>query len=416
MTGIDLDLPRLHIRPASGWLNDPNGVGLVDGVYHVFFQFNPAAPVHGDIHWGHVTSRDLLHWDEQPVALAPRAGGVDGVGCWSGSMLIDDGVPTLLYTAVASEPGSAGVVRATPTDPELRSWSAGERLIPGSADPAELEVRDPVVFTLGGHRYAAQGAGARGGSGRIEVYACDDLNHWESRGVLLDGTDPVAATLGPSNIWECPNLFALDGRWVLLYSVWRDATGPVREDAVAWLVGDLDDTADGPRFRPERAGFLDAGTTFYAPQVMSDGTRSLMWGWLREPEGDTHAEEAGWSGALSLPQELFIDRAGALRARPAGELIGLRRAEISPDAGGAIAASAFEVDGRTAAVELWLGDEQVFVHRGDPVSLRIFVDGSVVEAFVDGRATYSTRAYPSDGGAWRLIGGEGTQLWELGAD
>ena len=56
------DRPRLHIHPERGWLNDPNGLCRIDGTYHVFFQYNPAAPVHDDIHWGHVSSTDLLNW------------------------------------------------------------------------------------------------------------------------------------------------------------------------------------------------------------------------------------------------------------------------------------------------------------------------------------------------------------------
>ena len=75
----DPAFPALHIRPERGWLNDPNGVCRWDGVYHVFFQYNPHAPVHGDVHWGHVTSPDLLHWTEHPVAIAGDEA-EDGVG------------------------------------------------------------------------------------------------------------------------------------------------------------------------------------------------------------------------------------------------------------------------------------------------------------------------------------------------
>ncbi|MGI3782058.1 MAG: glycoside hydrolase family 32 protein, partial [Janthinobacterium lividum] len=64
--------PRLHVRPRWGWLNDPNGLIKVDGTYHVFFQHNPYEPVHGHIHWGHVSSTDLLSWTEHPVALVPQ--------------------------------------------------------------------------------------------------------------------------------------------------------------------------------------------------------------------------------------------------------------------------------------------------------------------------------------------------------
>ena len=71
----------------------------IDGRYHVFFQYNPVAPVHEAIHWGHVSSTDLIHWQEHPIALAPRPGLIDGAGCWSGCVVDDGGVPTAVYTA-----------------------------------------------------------------------------------------------------------------------------------------------------------------------------------------------------------------------------------------------------------------------------------------------------------------------------
>jgi beta-fructofuranosidase len=86
--------PALHIRPARGWVNDPNGVCLVDGRYHVFFQHNPHAPWHGNVHWGHVSSTDLLRWEQHPLALLPRPGMIDAAGCWSGCVTDDAGVPT----------------------------------------------------------------------------------------------------------------------------------------------------------------------------------------------------------------------------------------------------------------------------------------------------------------------------------
>jgi sucrose-6-phosphate hydrolase SacC (GH32 family) len=70
----DPSFPALHIRPPQGWLNDPNGLCRIDGRYHVFFQYNPIAPVFGAMHWGHVSSTDLLNWQLHPIALAPRPG------------------------------------------------------------------------------------------------------------------------------------------------------------------------------------------------------------------------------------------------------------------------------------------------------------------------------------------------------
>ncbi len=71
-------------------MNDPNGPFLHHGRYHVFYQHNPDAPVHGNIHWGHASSPDLVRWEHHPVALTPTPGGPDEAGCWSGCV-VDDG-------------------------------------------------------------------------------------------------------------------------------------------------------------------------------------------------------------------------------------------------------------------------------------------------------------------------------------
>ena len=71
---VDTDRPRLHIHPEHGWLNDPNGLCRIDGTYHVFYQYNPAAPVHDDIHWGHFSSPDLVHWTPDRWHLCPGRG------------------------------------------------------------------------------------------------------------------------------------------------------------------------------------------------------------------------------------------------------------------------------------------------------------------------------------------------------
>ena len=93
MTHPDPSFPTLHGRPDHGWINDPNGLAVIDGRYHVFFQYNPDAPVHTNIHWGHASSADLVRWREEPIALTPRVGGPDEQGCWSGCLVDDNGTP-----------------------------------------------------------------------------------------------------------------------------------------------------------------------------------------------------------------------------------------------------------------------------------------------------------------------------------
>lgn len=95
---LDPHRPRFHFTAPGGWLNDPNGLTHRDGVYHLFYQYNPLAAAHHRIHWGHATSHDLVTWTDEPVALVPGAEGPDRDGCWSGVLVDDGGTPTLVYS------------------------------------------------------------------------------------------------------------------------------------------------------------------------------------------------------------------------------------------------------------------------------------------------------------------------------
>ncbi len=404
----DLTFPRLHGRPRHGWLNDPNGLCRIDGRYHVFFQHNPEAPVHDRIAWGHASSDDLLRWREEPVALTPRPGGPDAYGCWTGCVVDDAGVPTAVYSAVRAGADDAQVVTAT-SDRTLRRWDQGAHgLVARPDDPAISDVRDPFVFTVGGHRYAVQGAGRSTVDGRPQLllHGCDDLSRWTPLGALLTADDPVAAEVADANIWECPNLFALDGRWVLVLSLWRAIGDGVGELAgVRYLVGDLAQEGVGLRFVPASGGVLDDGPAYYAPQVLVDDGRVLLWGWTWELDRTAEqVQAAGWAGALTFPRELAVV-AGALVARPAAELTGLRTGPLDPTR--PISEPSFELlaDGpvglslRVAGVDTIVVDPAFF--GGGPA--RILVDGSVVEAYGATR-TFTTRAYPTSGSVWTATG------------
>ena len=110
--------PRVHLTPEAGWLNDPHGLHFLDGVYHLFFQHVPdSTDWRRDIHWGHATSTDLLHWESRPIALPPGDG---DEGCWSGCAIIDDdGRPVLFYTSVGEPDPDLG---RGPARPPRRGW------------------------------------------------------------------------------------------------------------------------------------------------------------------------------------------------------------------------------------------------------------------------------------------------------
>ncbi len=112
--------PRFHFTSPGGWLNDPNGLSHWNGVYHLFYQYNPLAAAHHRIHWGHATSTDLVHWTDEPVALVPGTTGPDRDGCWSGVLVDDGGVPTLVYSGRHGEHELPCVARGSA---DLRYWT-----------------------------------------------------------------------------------------------------------------------------------------------------------------------------------------------------------------------------------------------------------------------------------------------------
>ncbi|GAA3563746.1 hypothetical protein GCM10022197_19130 [Microlunatus spumicola] len=407
------DFPRLHVRPRRGWLNDPNGLVRVDGTYHVFFQHNPDEPVHDRVGWGHASSTDLLRWTEHPVALAPRPGGPDAAGCWSGCVTDDDGTPTAVYTAVPDHPDharAAGALLAR-SDRSLLGWTADDRFVVGTPSLVGVEeVRDPFVFRVDGHRYVVQGAGARQGRPQLLLWAADDLEHWVDLGPLLTTDDPVAAAVAEANLWECPNLVRVpavdptaEDAWVLLLSLWRWVDERHELAGVRYLVGDLQADGPGLRFVASSGGVLDDGPAFYAPQVLPDGDRVLVWGWAWEVgRSEEQVRAAGWAGVLTFPRELAVAD-GVLTSRPAAELVGLRDRPLRGLVDGPLDVTAFELRSVCSA-RLRLVDDgrELFsldVGGSSSVPTTVLVDGSLVEVFRGG-ATRTERAYPTPTSTW----------------
>ncbi len=403
----DPSFPSLHIRPERGWLNDPNGLCLIDGRYHVFFQYNPDSPVHTAIRWGHASSTDLLQWSYEPVALVNRRGSIDAAGCWTGCVVDDHGTPTAVYSAVTSAASDAQIALAR-SDRNLVEWQQSDHGVVGPPQQADLtEARDPFIFVADGHRYAIQGAGSPDGEPAILAYACDDLEDWQQLGTLLDYQDPVARQIAPANIWECPNLFQLGNRWVMIISSLQQG----RTADTCYLIGDLDVSDQGLRFVADGGGVLDDGPSFYAPQVLVTPGRVLMWGWARDVDRPaSEISASGWSGALTFPRELSV-REDQLIIEPASELIKLRGASRAPDR--LISARSFEVIA-TEGLKLDLVDQdhhQVVVDK--PGAIRVLVDGSMIEVFGPGGVPTTVRAYPRAGSSWQARSDGDLQIHEL---
>jgi beta-fructofuranosidase len=331
----DTNRPQFHLLPAANWMNDPNGPIFWKGRYHMFFQYNPHAAVWGDMHWAHALSPDMVHWQHLPIALAPTKGGPDQEGCFSGSAIVFEGVPTFLYTGIKSVPAKEATLRggqhnfretqclATSTDPELKTWQKlPQPVLP--APPPGLDItgfRDPCLWQHGDLWYMGIGSGIRHKGGCVLLYRSRDLRQWEYLHPLASGDwngktegDPVDS----GEMWECPDFFPLGGKHVLIYST---------ERRVFWIVGDYD--SKDRRFFPQQKGELDYGPrAYYAPKTMldKDGNR-ILWGWIPETRPEAEYSRAGWAGLMSLPRVLAVNAAGQLEMRMLARLQQLRSNE-----------------------------------------------------------------------------------------
>ncbi|UUU26548.1 glycoside hydrolase family 32 protein [Streptomyces sp. DSM 40750] len=330
--------PRFHFTSPGGWLNDPNGLSHWNGVYHLFYQYNPLAAAHHRIHWGHATSTDLVHWADEPVALAPGSDGPDRDGCWSGVLVDDRGVPTLVYSGRHGEHELPCVARGS-TD--LRYWTKDPANPVITAPPEGIDTtafRDHCVWREGSGENTVWrqlvGSGIRGVGGTAFLYESDDLRSWRYVGPLLtgDASQNQGELDWTGTMWECVDLFRLGedeeaGRTdVLVFSAWDEGT---THHPLYWT-----GRYQGDTFTPTGLHRLDyGGRYFYAPQSTRDEHgRRIMFGWLQEGRTDEADAEAGWCGVMSLPRVVTLGAEGGLHQAPVPELAVLRRerVEVSP--------------------------------------------------------------------------------------
>ncbi|MEV0490065.1 glycoside hydrolase family 32 protein [Streptomyces atratus] len=318
---LDPHRPRFHFTAPGGWLNDPNGMTHWDGVYHLFYQYNPLAAAHHRIHWGHATSRDLVTWTDEPVALVPGTDGPDRDGCWSGVLVDDGGTPTLVYSG---RHGDRELPCVATGSPDLRSWRK-DPANPVIAAPPEGDLtafRDHCVWQEDGTWRQLIGSGIRGVGGTAFLYESEDLRSWRYVGPLLTG-DASAGTAADldwtGTMWECVDLFRIDGTDILAFSAWDEGT---THHPLYWT-----GQYEGDTFTPRELHRLDYGQRyFYAPQSTRDALgRRIMLGWLQEGRDEDAMADAGWCGVMSLPRVVTLGADGLLAQAPLPELARLRR-------------------------------------------------------------------------------------------
>ncbi|HET9510312.1 MAG TPA: glycoside hydrolase family 32 protein [Sphingomonas sp.] len=446
--------PTYHFAPAANWMNDPNGLVYYDGEYHLFFQYNPHGDRWGHMNWGHAVSRDLVHWQELPIAIPETA----DVMAFSGSAVVDwnnttgfgkGGKPPLvaIYTGHNPKAKLQSQYVAYSND-RGRTWTVhGEVLSVGSP-----EFRDPKVFWHAPTKRWVMVA-VMALENRAVLFTSPDLKQWT-----------FASSFGPAGgrgkNWECPDLFELpveggapgEKRWVLGINLGDNAVGG--GSGGQYFVGDF----DGKRFTtvpgwPGDAQWMDYGADFYAAVSWNDlpktDPRRIWIAWANDWRYAEAIPTWPARGLMTVPREVTLKKTPAgyrIAQAPVREVATLRGARQDfatglsetptdlPVAGGS-ADVTFDLDTGTAdQVTIALTDEQgyqtligvnpdvdeVFIDRtrsgphfhdgfanrhiapvdlkGKRVRLRLLADQSILELFIgDGTRTITDRFFRGGG-------------------
>lgn len=306
--------PQIHFTPAAHWMNDPNGMVYYEGEYHLFYQHYPEASVWGPMHWGHAISKDLVHWEHQPIALAP-----DSLGyIFSGSAVVDwknssgfgtaENPPLVAFftyhnpdieQAKGIDVESQGIAYSTDKG---RTWTKYDQN-PVIKNPGIRDFRDPKVFW---HEASQQWIASLASGQVMRFYSSPDCKNWT---YLSDFGEGRGCHEG---VWECPDLIPLkvtgtdETKWVLIVNI--NPGGPAGGSATQYFVGDF----DGKKFTSDQQKtlWMDHGRDNYAGVTWSDAPdgRQILIGWMNNWQYAGAKPCEVWSGAATFPRELGLDK------------------------------------------------------------------------------------------------------------
>ncbi len=319
--------PLYHFSPQANWVNDPNGLVYYRGEYHLFYQYHPDSSIWGPMHWGHAVSKDLMNWQELPVALYPDEHGT----IFSGSAVIDwknttgfgEETMVAIFTHDQKDRQVQSLAYSTDCGRTWTKYAGNPVLLP----PDGLrDFRDPKVFW-----YAENGQAhwvmVLAAHNAIRFFTSPDLIHWTLASIF--GETHGAHT----GVWETPDLFKLpvvdssECRWVLTAGIGHG--GPGGNSGMQYFVGQFDGVAFTSENPEETILWADFGADYYAAQSWSDEPtgRRLMIGWQNNWQYARVIPTTTWRGVFSLPREVLLKKTREgirLFQQPAAEVLSQR--------------------------------------------------------------------------------------------
>lgn len=394
---------KYHVMGETGWINDPNGFSYYQDYYHLFFQYYPHEPIWGPMHWGHVRSKDLVHWEYLPIALTP-GDQEDLNGCFSGSAIEYNNRLYLIYTGNIYDDEDhltfhQNVNIAYSEDGIHFHKYEHNPVISCPPSDNTHHFRDPKVMREDDHFKMIIGGQKEDGRGHVLIYQSYDLIQWEYLGEYKH----ASSIPKEGKMWECPDLFRLNGQDILLMS-----PQGIEED--------------GEKYRNyHQTGYiikdqfieLDHGHDFYAATTMlaPDGRRILI-AWMDMWHSEFPEKEEGWSGALTFPRELTIHD-DHLYMMPVEELSLLRQKTVHKEIKeylldtkqleiDASIEDDFYLEIKDASYSIHIKDHKVIVFNQTERTgrikhyhnIKLLIDTSSIEVFINnGELVFTDRVY-----------------------
>ena len=451
----DTNRPTFHAIPDFGWANESHGLIYLNGTYHMFYQKNEVFLGIGNQNWGHFTSPDLVNWDEQPAILWPSESW-DKKGIWVGNTIIlNDGTPAAIYTGVDGV--KAGVGTATSSDNfTTLNKNINNPVIASRPPDVDRDFRDPFVWEDNGVYKMIVGSGIRSEGGNVVYYESTDFENWEYKGIALQGQKNE----GEGEFWEVPVFVEFDnGKQMLLVQKTPDATRAV----TFYWIGEFVDGKFVPDF--QQAKLLEVVNGFLSPTVNRDQNGLITAiGIIPDAVSQEFNKQKGWANLFSVPQVWTLSADNTVHISPHPNLISLRDNEIalgsinltpsvsdnlngfkgrhfemnaSIDVGSAsqigfefgktpsgnevlkvyydVNAKEWVINGVDASLQYTYRDPILkgnYAITGSKMDVKIFIDGSVLEVFIDNKAHFTGRFYPTSADATGVdmytVGGNAT--------
>ena len=312
--------PRYHHTPLYGWMNDPNGMFYKDGVWHLYYQYNPYGSQWENMSWGHSTSRDLIHWDAQPLAIES-----DWLGAiFSGSAIVDkDHTTGFGRNAVVAMYTSAG---AAQTQSIAYSTDGGQTFTKYAGNPVITfnapDFRDPKVFW---HEPTSKWMVVLAVGQEVQFYSSKNLKEWKyesSFGREYGNHDGV---------WECPDMLCFGEKWVLLLNI--NPGGPFGGSATQYFVGRFDGHTFTCEDNPSETKWMDYGKDHYATVTFHNAPegRIVALPWMSNWQYANQVPTQQFRSANGLPRDLDIKTIGGetiLTCIPSKEVMALRGKKV----------------------------------------------------------------------------------------